>query len=247
MISIRLVTLVAPLALALAACGTSGDTGGASLEGDPIAAIPAPEGTEWTDVVNVSPEGGYILGNPEAPLRLVEYASLTCSHCADFSENAGQALHDNYVAKGIVSYELRNQIHDGLDLTLNVLVRCGEPAAFHPLSEQVWSNLTNIGNKAKEVSDALKATAELPEDRKLIAVAQALDLIDFFAERGISREKAEACLADTKKAKEILERSETQSEELGVTGTPFFFLNDKSLESMTWRQLEPVLQKAGAR
>jgi len=61
------------LPLALAACGGS-DEGGAP-KGDAIAAIPAPAGQTWNDVASETPEGGIQVGNPDAPIKLVEYAS----------------------------------------------------------------------------------------------------------------------------------------------------------------------------
>ena len=64
--------LAAPLALALAACG---DDAAGGLEGDVIAPIEAPAGTSWTQTVEVTDDGGYLIGNPDAPLKLVEYGS----------------------------------------------------------------------------------------------------------------------------------------------------------------------------
>jgi hypothetical protein len=47
------------------------------------------------------PEGGFAMGNPNAKVKLIEFGSLTCSHCAEFEEQGGQALIDNYVKKGL--------------------------------------------------------------------------------------------------------------------------------------------------
>ena len=93
--------LAAPLALALAACG--GEAGG-DLEGDVIAPIAAPAGTNWSETVTVSAEDGYILGNPEAPIKLIEYASHTCGSCANFAATGKPAVKE-YVATGVVSFD----------------------------------------------------------------------------------------------------------------------------------------------
>ena len=100
-------SMAGALALTLVACGSAGDAD-AELAGDAIAAIPAPDGQQWTDVVTVSDEGGYIVGNPDAPLKLVEYASHTCGACANFSISGAPALKKDYVSTGVVSLELRN-------------------------------------------------------------------------------------------------------------------------------------------
>ena len=73
--------LAAPIALALASCGSGADETG-EIAGEAIAAIPAPDGTEWRDMVTVTDMDGYMIGNPDAPIKLVEYASLTCPTCA---------------------------------------------------------------------------------------------------------------------------------------------------------------------
>jgi protein-disulfide isomerase len=243
--------LAAPLALAVAACGDSADetTG---PRGDPIAPIAAPAGTSWVETAAVTPEGGYVIGNPEAPLKLVEYASHTCSHCAEFAKTGAPAL-DGYVEKGIVSYEIRNQIHDPIDLTIALLVRCGSPGAFHPLANQAWQNFDAIIQGVQANGPALEAATQAPEPQRFQAIAQAAGLLDFFAARGISRDQAMQCLADVEKAREIATASQTQSDELGVTGTPTFFLNGTRVETGSWGPgqsdpgLEAALQAAGAR
>lgn len=243
-----LASVLAPLCLGLAACGKESQGADGAPSGEPIAAIPAPEGQAWADKVTVSPADGYVMGNPQAPLKLVEYASLTCPHCADFSREAAEELRDRYVASGVVSYELRNQIHDGLDLTMAMLVRCGAPESFHALSEQVWLNLPEIVQKAQADQAAMSAAMKSEDQSKRYkAIADAAGLTEFFAARGISSDQAAACLADAGKAELIVRNSQTQSDEMQVDGTPTFFLNGRKLDVRTWKDLEPVLQNAGAR
>ena len=87
--------LLALAPLMLAACDDAATADGAA-SGEPLPAIAAPAGTQWADTVAVTPEGGYRIGNPDAPLKLVEYASHTCGHCADFSKTGKQPLKDKY-------------------------------------------------------------------------------------------------------------------------------------------------------
>ena len=65
--------LLALAPLMLAACGGEASSDGAAAAGEPLPAIAAPAGTKWADTVTVTPEGGYMIGNPDAPLKLVEY------------------------------------------------------------------------------------------------------------------------------------------------------------------------------
>ena len=78
--------LLALAPLMLAACGGEASSDGAAAAGEPLPAIAAPAGTKWADTVTVTPEGGYMIGNPDAPLKLVEYASHTCGACAGYGQ-----------------------------------------------------------------------------------------------------------------------------------------------------------------
>ena len=238
-----LAALAAPLALAVAACGSEEE---APIQGEPIAPIAAPAGQSWVETAAETPEGGFVIGNPNAPLKLVEYASHTCSHCAAFSQE-GAAKLDAYVEKGTVSYEIRNQIHDPIDLTIALLARCGTPASFHPLANQAWQNFDSLMTTVQANGAALEQAQAAPQAQRFQAIAQAAGLLEFFAARGISRDQAMTCLADVPKATKIADASTQQSEELDVQGTPTFFLNGKKVEGTRWPDIEPALQAAGAR
>jgi len=242
---IALALLAAPLALGIASCGSN--DAGDEVSGDAIDPIVAPEGSAWTETVTISEYDGYILGNPDAPIKLMEYGSLTCGGCANFAQTASEKIKTEYVASGRVSFELRNQIHNGIDLVLARLVRCGQPESFHPLADQVWINLNDVLTRAQANPQALEAAMTLPENERFVAVGEATGLLDFFAARGLSSDQARTCLADAASVSAIADRSNQQSEELGVTGTPTFFLNGRKLGVSQWRDIEPMLQKAGAR
>lgn len=242
---IALALCAAPLALGLAACGDTQE--GGSLTAEPIAHVAPPAGTTWVETAAVTPENGYVIGNPNAPLKLVEYASHTCHVCAEFSRT-GAAPMDEYVATGVVSYEIRNLIRDPVDLTIAMLARCGEPVAFHPLANQAWQNFDGLMQTVQANSQAIEAAAsQAPEAQRFQAIAQASGLLDFFAQRGISRDQAMQCLADPARAQQIADASQAQADELNITGTPSFFLNGNRLEPTSWEALEPLLQQAGAR
>ena len=241
-------SLALPLTLALAACnGDDAEDAGSLPMADPIADIAAPEGQSWVDTVEVSEYDGYVMGNPDAPIKVVEYASLTCPACAAFTANGAETLRDEYVSSGVVSWELRNQIHGIYDLTLAALARCGAPESFHPLADQVWMNLPQVQQNIQAGNQRIQAQGDIPEAQRFLVIADAAGMFDFFAARGIARDQAAQCLSDTESVMAIGERSDQQSEEFGVTGTPTFFVNGARVDGITWNDLEPVLQRAGAR
>ena len=239
-----LVAAVSPIALALAACGESSEDGAPT--GEPLTPIAAPAGASWVETAAVTPEGGYRIGNPDAPLKLVEYASHSCGVCAAFAQEGAPKL-DAYVAKGTVSYEIRNQIHDPIDLTIALLARCGTPQSFHPLANQAWQNFNSIMTTVQANGAALQQAQSAPPGQRFQAIAEAAGLLDFFAARGISRDQAMQCLADTEKAQQIADASQTQTDELNITGTPTFLLNGAKVEGTNWASVETALKDAGAR
>jgi protein-disulfide isomerase len=128
-----------------------------------------------------------------------------------------------------------------------MLARCGEKESFHALADQGWENFSTIMQPVQQNGEAIQQAVNLPEDQRYIAIAQEAGLFDFFAARGISADQARSCLADPAKARAIAQNTAEQSDELGVTGTPTFFLNGQKLEVNQWPGLEPILQQAGAR
>lgn len=238
--------MIAPLAMTLAACNGEAESADA-VEGDAIAAIPAPDGTSWTETVNISEEGGYVMGNPDAPLKLVEYASHTCSACAYFAQTGSTPLKEDYVTTGVVSYELRNLIANPVDLTIATLVRCSQPESMQLLADQAWVDFENVMGGVSANAEAINATGDLPLDQRFVRIAEVSGLIDFFSARGVSADQARQCLSDTETIEGIANRSQEQAQELGLTGTPTWILNGRKLEVNQWPDLEPVLQRAGAR
>jgi len=239
--------LLALAPLALAACTDTAGTDGAAAEGEALPAIAAPAGTQWADTVTVTPEGGYMIGNPDAPLKLVEYASHTCGACASFSATGKPVIKDKYVATGVVSFELRNLVRDPIDLSIATLVRCGAKENMQPLSDQAWASLNEIFATVNANNALIEASGSQPVGQRFVTIGQAAGLIDFFAARGLSADQSRACLADAAKVEGIANASTSQAEELKINATPTFFLNDKKLDVTQWPQLEPLLQRAGAR
>ncbi|RJY08035.1 thioredoxin domain-containing protein [Aurantiacibacter aquimixticola] len=241
---IALALIAAPLSLGLAACNGDAE-GGEVAEGEALDPIAAPEGQQWTDLVQATDEEGYLLGNPDAPIKLIEYGSFTCGACASFVQNGVDELKEDYVNTGLVSFELRNFDRNGIDTTISSIVRCGPDEIFHPLADQVWTNFDTVMTGVQ--SAQLEGVENLPENQRWVAVASETGLLDFFASRGISRNQAATCLADADAVQGLSERTNTTADELGVTGTPTFFVNGNRVDGTTWDVLEPVLQRAGAR
>lgn len=245
----RAVLLAAlPLTLGLAACDKKTDAAsGETASAEPLAKIAAPAGKSWAETFAATPEGGYVMGNPDAPIKLIEYGALSCSHCADFAEKSFAKMRDDYIASGRVSYELRLFLLNGLDMPAVLLATCGSPEATIPLSEQFWGWQKNMFANLQKDEAAFQQVSALPVDKRFAGIAELSGMSEFFASRGIAAAQGSACLADTAKATKLAAQTEQWSKEYEITGTPTFFLNGSKTGVGSWEELEPLLQKAGAR
>lgn len=247
---IVLALAVAPLALGLAACGKKPSDGpsGAPTSSEALAKVPAPAGKTWSDMVEKTPEGGYRIGNPEAPIKLVEYGALSCSHCAKVATEGFGKLRDTYVNSGRVSYEIRFFMLNAYDFPATLLATCGSTEATLPLAEQFWAWQPNMFEKLQATDKSrLEAIQNMPKEQQLPAIAEVSGMTEFFASRGISRDQANACLRDGAKAKALADQTQTATKDFNITGTPTFLINGTNIGSMEFPELEAKLQDAGAR
>lgn len=243
----RTLALAATLALALAGCGEAqGDAG--AIAAEPVAPVAAPAGSSWDEQVARTPEGGWLVGNPAAPIQLVEYGSLTCPACANFSEEGAAQLHSDYIDSGRVNFEFRSVlIHGAADLLLTRMLECGAEQAAVPLAHQVWGNLDAVLAPIQANAAAMEQAMTLPEDQRFVSMAQTAGFIDWFAARGIGTEQARTCLADAAAVERLAAQTQEAATADDVTGTPTFFLNGARLEATGWAEVEAALQRAGAR
>jgi protein-disulfide isomerase len=246
---LSLAAVATSLALALVACGSKDEgTSAAAPSGAPIAAVPPPAGQMWSDVVSATPDDGMVMGNPNAKLKLVEYGSLSCPHCAKLANDGMKTLVEKYVNTGKVSYEYRSfPIHGIIDIPATVMVRCADKAAFFPLVEQLYATQNDWIAQAEKGNAAAQAAANLPPSQRWPALADAFGLTDWFAARGVSKDQSHACLANADAAEKVAKDGQQWSA-AGIDSTPTLFLNGIKLENVyEWNELEPALQNAGAR
>jgi len=243
--TIALAFAVAPLALGLAACGKKE---GEIPSGAPIAKIAAPADKPWADTVVKTEEGGYLMGNPNAPIKLVEYGSLTCSHCAEFAEKGAAPLRDNFVASGRVSFEFRNFVRDPIDITSAMLARCGQPESFFALIDQLFANQPKVFARLDALGQAGQtAMMNQPDAKRFIAIGEGTGLTEFVSSRGIAKDQANQCLANVGEAQALAERTQKAGEEFDISGTPTFLINGAKVDANTWEQIKARLEQLGAR
>ncbi|HYI47201.1 MAG TPA: thioredoxin domain-containing protein [Allosphingosinicella sp.] len=238
----------AALALVLAACGggagnnAGGSAGGGLPPGAPLKQIAAPANGDWTQVVTAT-ETGYRMGNPNARVRVVEYASITCPHCAEFSHGAG-ALTSQYVKSGQVSFEYRPHALFPTDPGIFALLHCRGAEPYFQLVEQLYADqaawLARIQQYAQANAAALEAMGA-PE--RAAAFIRGGELDQFFRQRGMPQAQIDSCVADANNLQRIADLTRRANEEHGISSTPTFMINDVKLENVgSWQALEPQIR-----
>ena len=240
------VALAALMALAVAGCSkkAADNGGGVTAPSAPVAAVSPPAGKQWTDIVVATPQGGYLMGNPDAPVKLVEYASFTCPHCQLFSKTGTEPLKAKYVSTGRVSWEFRPFLIHGQDAPITMLMNCRGAEPFFTLTEQLYANQEAIVQRYVAAPPAeLQRIAALPSADNFKAQAEIGGLYGFFGARGLPRAQADACLSN-QKAIDQLTAWQSKYQEDGVNMTPTFFINGEPQTGGEWEQLEPLLAQA---
>jgi protein-disulfide isomerase len=240
--AVSAIALIA-LSLTLAACGKSEE--GAKPTGEPIAAVAAPAGTSWSQTVAQTPDGYFVMGNPDAKLKLVEFGSYTCSHCRDFAAEASEEI-KKLVDTGKMNFEFRTYVRDPIDLTTALLAQCGGKDIYYPLSEQFFANQTAMFEKIQGQDAAFKGVEQLPPAQRPGAIAQIAGLIEYAQQRGISADQAKQCLADTAAAEKLAKGVEAANSQYQIQGTPSFLINGVLVDNVAnWASLQPKLKEAG--
>lgn len=206
-----------------------------------LGAAPAPRGG-WNATIVRTASGSHLLGNPNAQVKLVEYLSYTCSHCAEFEVEGAAPLRLGYVAPGKVSWEVRNYIRDPIDGTVALIVHCGPPSAFF-LNSGVFlrtqGRWLGIAQRASQAQQQRWFNGDMPSRRR--AIANDLGFYTIAATRGLQRAQVDRCLADEALAGRIAAQT-VEGDKSGVTGTPSFKLNgDLLIGTFDWATLRTHL------
>ncbi len=196
----------------------------------------------WLSTFTVSAKGGHIIGNPAAANRIVEYASYTCGHCAEFEAKDVPLVKNQLVASGKTSFEIRNLVRDPLDLTASLLARCGGKGRFFGNHQLLMATQGQWANGGK----LSKPTIALLEAKKTVAFMQGayteLGLDRIMAQRGVTAAQGKACLADKAAFDTVIAMTDEAVGPLKIAGTPTLMVNDKIIEGHEFAALKQYIK-----
>lgn len=242
----HLLAAAAALFASTACNGEQARETGANASSAPIEAVAPPEGGDWSQIVTQTPEGGYVMGNPDADVKLVEFASMTCPHCATFAQTGFDPLVNDYVKTGRVAFELRNFVRDPLDITMALIARCGGDERFFPLTDAMFENQNQFFEQAQSVSaEQQQAVAQLPPAQQFAEFAKMAGLQQWAAQRGLPSARQQQCLTNQSEIDRLVQMTSDATSQYNVPGTPSFLINGELLENASsWEALEPRIREA---
>jgi len=173
-------------------------------------------------VVTATSPGEISLGNPRAPVTVIEYASVGCPHCAVWANEVFPGFRAKYVDTGKVRFVFREMLtgNGALAAAGFLTARCAAPDKYFQVVDDVFAQQTTIGREGVEA---------------LVRIAE---------HAGVTRDRFEACLKDEAALKALNERTLADAKANNITGTPTFFVGDQRLDGeQTLEDLDAAIAK----
>jgi protein-disulfide isomerase len=177
------------------------------------------------ELAKAGPDGDIVVGSDKAPVTIIEYASMTCPHCAHFATATFPELQKRYIDNGKVRFIFREFPFDSLAAAGFMLARCAGKDKFMPVVESLF--------------------AKQPEWMVQKPVPPLMEIAKQF---GFTQESFNQCLTNQKVLDGIQDVRDRAAEKLGVNSTPTFFVNgkrlvgDQSIEALA-KAIDPYLKE----
>ena len=164
-----------------------------------------------------------VLGNPDAAVEVIEYASYTCPHCANFHASAWPQLKADYIDTGKIKFVYREVYFDRFGLWASMIARCGGEMRF-------WGITDLIYERQREWIAGGSDPALIVENLRKIGKTAGLD-----------DAALDACMSDGETAQNLVAWYESNSKADGITGTPSFIINGEKYSNMPWDEFKALL------
>ena len=164
-----------------------------------------------------------VLGNEDAKVTVMEYASFTCPHCASFHENQFKQLKADYIDTGKIRFVYRDVYFDRYGLWAAMVARCEGPSKFFGISNLLYEQQ----REWMDTQDPVKTSENL---RRLGRIA------------GLDGDKLTACLEDEDKARALVSWWQENSEADDISSTPTLLINGESHGNMNYADLKELIE-----
>ncbi|MDI3338112.1 DsbA family protein [Defluviimonas aestuarii] len=165
-----------------------------------------------------------VLGQAEAPIEVIEYASFTCPHCANFHETAFDQLKANYIDTGKIRFVYREVYFDKFGLWAATVARCGGEEKYFGISDIIYdTQKTWIGDgDAATIADNLKKIG---------------------LKAGLSAEAVDACMRDEDQLKAMIATYQTNATKDEINSTPSFVIDGEKYSNMSYEDFAKILDE----
>ncbi len=180
---------------------------------------------DQAELAKAGPDGDVVLGSEKAPVTVIEYASMTCPHCAHFSTATFPELQKRYIDTGKVRFIFREFPFDALAAAGFMLARCAGKDKFMAVVETLFA-----------------------KQSEWMVQKPVPPLMNIAKQFGFTQESFDKCLANQQVLDGIQNVRDRAAEKLGVNSTPTFFINgkrlvgDQSIDAMA-KEIEPYLKE----
>jgi protein-disulfide isomerase len=161
-----------------------------------------------------------VIGNADAPVTIVEYASMTCNHCANFHNNVLPTLKEKYIDTGKVRLVFREFPLDERAALASMMARCAGEERSLPLISMLFAKQSEWAGASKDF---------LPK------------LFRFGQQVGVTKTVFDRCRQDEKLLKNLIAVRDRGNASFGVSSTPTFFINGKRFDGGTVEDFEKAL------
>ena len=156
-----------------------------------------------------------VLGDPNAPVTIIEYASFTCPHCKNFHEGTFKKLKKNYIDEGKVKFILRDVFFDRYGLWAAMVARCDNTEKFYGIVEEIF-----------------RRQAEWTKGEEDIQIANNLRKIGLSI--GMDSETIGECLSDGDMAQALVNEYQKNAEKDKISSTPSFLINGEKMKKPSY-------------
>lgn len=210
----------------------------------PVAAKPATPvvpavPVDWTKRVALTPDGGFLVGNPAAKAKLVEYGSLSCPYCHLFYSEANEPLTER-IASGDVSFEYRPFAVHSMDPILHALLRCAGRANFLSFYHDYYRGQPKLIARWELWNEENKNTDPNLTAASRIRYAEDWNIAKFALAHGLTRARVVTCLSNNAALAAQSAREEAAAK-MGIHSTPSFLLNGKIIAGSRWYEIDAAI------
>jgi protein-disulfide isomerase len=172
----------------------------------------------------VEPMDDLFVGDPDAPITVIEYASMTCPHCARFHTDVYPQLKENFIDTGKVKFVFREVYFDKFGLWSGMLARCGSPDRYFPFVDLLFKKQDEWrqGNSDQEIVG---------------------NLFKLGRQTGLTDEEMTACVQNQEMAQALVADYQLKSGQDGISATPTFVIDGEKVSNMSYDAFEALLNE----